>query len=261
MRLRSMEDMLTAEDLVVRRGGTEVLRGVTCALPTGTTALIGRNGAGKTTLLRALLGLLPAASGTVRLDGEKVLATAASRRAFHARLGWMPQDVEFPRGVTVAEAVEYACWLRGGPRRTLRAHRVAALETADLAELARRPADRLSGGQRRRLGLACALAGDPDVVVLDEPTAGLDPLQREEIMGAVRQASRERTVVVSTHLVEDVLTVADRILVLADGRVVADALLDEIVASGASAEQARAAVTGLIAPRGGACGQTDGAPA
>lgn len=240
--------MLTAEDLVVRRGGTEVLRGVTCALPTGTTALIGRNGAGKTTLLRALLGLLPAASGTVRLSGEQVLATAASRRAFHARLGWMPQDVEFPRGVNVAEAVEYACWLRGRPRRSLRAHREAALETADLTDLARRPADRLSGGQRRRLGLACALAGEPDVLVLDEPTAGLDPVQREEITGAVRAASHGRIVVVSTHLVEDILTVADRVLALDAGRVVADAPLAEIVPATASAEQARAAVTGLISP-------------
>lgn len=237
---------LAAEHLHVRRGGRSVLHGATCGFPRGVTALIGRNGTGKTTLMRSMIGLLPIDSGSVLFHGAPALTSPTALRDLRSRLGWMPQDLSFPKGLRVSEAVDYAAWLRGSPSRDTAGLRRDALEQTDLADLARRRATDLSGGQARRLGLACALVGDPEVLLLDEPTVGLDPIQRACLLEIVRDLGADRTVVISTHLVEDILATAEHVVALAEGRITHASPLQDLVPKGVDAGHATATVTRLL---------------
>lgn len=211
--------MIELDRIDVRLGGRRVLNQVDCTFPVGVTALVGRNGAGKTTLIRTVCGLIVPNSGAVSIDGANPHAGESSRRKIARRLGWMPQEPRFPGAVRALEAIGYAAWLRGfdGPQSEEAVD--VAVATVGLERLSNRPVRALSGGERRRVALACALVGRPDILLLDEPTVGLDPEQRERLLDAIRADGEERTVIISTHLMEDVLGVADRVVVLDDGRI------------------------------------------
>ncbi|MGJ6980844.1 ABC transporter ATP-binding protein [Aestuariimicrobium soli] len=201
-------------DLVVRRGRAEVLHGLTCEVPRGrVTGLLGPSGGGKTTLLRAIVGVQQVASGGVTVFGH----SAGSADLRH-RIGYVTQAPSIYGDLTVAQNTAHFAALAGKGRAAvdqaigrvgLDSHRSALVE-------------RLSGGQRSRASLACALVGDPDLLVLDEPTVGLDPVLREELWQLFHAlADQGTTLLVSSHVMDEARR-CDRLLLLRDGRLVAD---------------------------------------
>ncbi len=226
-----------ASELTQRYGARPVLHDVTFVLQPGVTGLIGVNGAGKSTLIKLLAtGLVPSA-GSLELFGHPAdRAVAVARR----RIGYMPQSLELPRALRVQDFLAYVAWLRAIPRRDRPELIEEALTAADLLERAGDRVGVLSGGMLRRLLLAQAILGGPDLLLLDEPTAGLDPQQRIRVRRLVDQASEHRTVVVSSHLMSDLVGLADRILMLDEGRVVFDGTVEELGTLGAAVVGAEA---------------------
>lgn len=200
---------------VTRRFGAQTaLAGVDLQLAAGeVTALLGPNGAGKTTLAGVLTGRLKADAGTVTLFDEHPRAPHA-----RARMGIMLQAAGLPESLTVAETVSLqASYFRRSPPLA------ETLARAGLGDLARRRNDKLSGGQKRRVQFAMAIAGKPDFLVLDEPTTGLDAEARRGLWAVVRDAAREGAgVLLTTHLMDEAEALADRIVVIANGRIRAD---------------------------------------
>ncbi|MCP4084624.1 MAG: ATP-binding cassette domain-containing protein, partial [Actinomycetia bacterium] len=182
---------------------------------TGTTCVVGPNGAGKSTLFDLICGLAVPTTGSALVCGD-------------ARLGLLPQDVRLPPRASCEEFLAHVAWLQRVPPNTRTQAVRAALDAVDLRDRASTRIRGLSGGMVRRLGIAQAIVHDPDVVVLDEPTAGLDPLQRASLRRLIADLGTSRCMLVSTHLVEDVRGLADRVLVLNSGDVVFDGLLDEL---------------------------------
>jgi ABC-type multidrug transport system ATPase subunit len=188
--------------------------GVELALGTGVFGLLGPNGAGKTTLLRMLATLLPPHAGTVRLL-DRDPAGHRARREIRRRLGYLPQAQGWYPGFTVAEFVEYFALLKEVPADRAAAVAARAISRVGLADRAGSRMRTLSGGMLRRAGIAQAIVNDPDLLLLDEPTAGLDPGQRVEFRALLRDVGTRAAVVVSTHLVEDVGAACDRVALMA----------------------------------------------
>lgn len=196
------------------------LHDVSLSLARGRTlGLLGVNGAGKSTLLSLLAGAVGADSGELRLDDERLHQGNAG--AWQRRIGWLPQRPPLYPDMTVQENLHFAAELRLGrsPPPPLLAQQ---LERFGLGPLASRLAHRLSGGEAMRLGLACCLVHQPDLLLLDEPTAGLDPLQAQQLRELIRSLAGERAVLIASHLLPDIEQLCDRALLLHRGRVIAD---------------------------------------
>ncbi|OLT25590.1 multidrug ABC transporter ATP-binding protein [Nocardiopsis sp. CNR-923] len=210
---------VTAQDLEFGyRRGRRVLDGLSWTVEPGVTGLIGPNGSGKTTLLSLLVTLLPVGDGRL-LVGDHDLSTHRGRSGARRALGFVPQRFSLAGELTVADTVAYAAWAHGVGRRECGTAARRALDLVDLTSLSGHRTRTLSGGQRQRVGIAAALAHDPRFLVLDEPTAGLDPGQRLRVREVVARLGRDRTVLVATHLIEDVAHVCSRVGVLAGGRI------------------------------------------
>ena len=206
---------VSAHELTVRRGGREVLRGLSFALPAGrVTGLIGPSGGGKTTLMRAVVGVQR------RVRGElMVLGLPAGSAALRRRLGYATQAYAAYDDLTVRENLEYFGALMGARR----AQVGEVIERVDLAGAAGQLVRSLSGGQRSRVSLATALLGEPELLVLDEPTVGLDPLLRERLWSLFRELSAGgATLLVSSHVMEEAGR-CDEVLLLRDGLLLAQA--------------------------------------
>ena len=200
--------MVLLDDVVVRRGRFE-LGPVSTRFDVGVTALLGANGAGKSTLMGAVVGVLAPARGRVEIG------TPDARQKTP---GYLPQDFDAPRRVRVRDYLRFVAWCRSTRRVPVTDHEVTeALRAVGLEDRASWRFGALSGGMRRRVGVAQALIGSPDVIVLDEPTVGLDPVQRTELRELMATLGQERAVLVSTHLAEDVAAIAEQVLILADG--------------------------------------------
>jgi ABC-2 type transport system ATP-binding protein len=184
----------------------------------GVTGLLGPNGAGKTTVLRMMATVLAPDAGRIRLLGHDP-GTPSGRLAIRRRLGYLPQEPGFHRGMTVFEFIDYVAILKEMTDRRSRHDEVRrVIDLVGLAPVSGRRIRAVSGGMRRRVGLAQALLGDPDLVVLDEPTAGLDPQVRMRFRELVSSIGDGRTVVLSTHQTEDVAAICQRVVVLHEGR-------------------------------------------
>ncbi|NKY13006.1 ATP-binding cassette domain-containing protein [Streptomyces somaliensis DSM 40738] len=194
------------------------LDGVHVDFRSGTTALLGPNGAGKTTLLSLLSTARRPHEGTVSLLGEPVGGRVRVRRV-RERIGVLPQSFGYYPRFTVREFVEYAAWLRRVPGGRRRERTREALRLVELEKHADRRMGELSGGMLRRAGIAQAVVNEPALVLLDEPTVGLDPAQRVGFRRLIKDLGERSAVVMSTHLAEDVAHVCDRVHVLLDGRV------------------------------------------
>ncbi len=196
---------------------TLALAGVSLEIGTGITGLLGPNGAGKTTLLRILATVLAPDAGRLRVLGRDP-ARADDRLAIRRRLGYMPQEPGFHRHFTAFEFVDYIAILKEMTDRRARHSEVRrVLELVGLEDVIGRKIKALSGGMRRRVALAQALLGEPELVVLDEPTAGLDPEQRLRFREIVSELAERRTVVLSTHQTEDVAALCGRVVVMSAG--------------------------------------------
>jgi ABC-type multidrug transport system, ATPase component len=205
------------EGLNVRRGGRLVIEDATLEASTGVTALLGPNGAGKTSLLGAITGQFAVDSGQISWQGQRVDGRRST--AFLATLGWLPQTLTFPRRMRVREVLDYAVWLKRTEPKARQSAVQEALLAGDLEDLWDRRVGELSGGEQRRVGLAAATVCDPQVVLLDEPTVGLDPLQREAFHRRIRSAADGRVIILATHLLEDVAATASQVTVIHHGRV------------------------------------------
>lgn len=190
----------------------EVICGIQARFRPGRTVLLGPNGAGKSTLLKLLAGVLKPSSGHIVLDGD-----TATCKAFRAKVGYLPQHVAPVPGLSVQEAVQYAAWLAGLGAKASKSRAAQALDMVGLSHKADVMSTTLSGGQVRRMGLASVLTMTPRVLILDEPTAGLDPAQRYRFREVLGNLSKDLIVVVSTHDVDDVEDTYDVVSILADG--------------------------------------------
>jgi ABC-2 type transport system ATP-binding protein len=210
--------------------GVPALGAVDLDLYPGVVGLLGPNGAGKTTLLRILATVLAPDSGSASILGCDP-ADAAARTDIRRRLGYLPQELSYPRGFTAYGFVDYMAvlkeWTEPGPRRE-QVRR--ALERVSLTERSATRLRALSGGQRRRVGLAQALLGTPELLVLDEPTTGLDPEQRVSLRGVLAEVGRTATVVVATHHTEDVAALCERVAVLDHAAVRFDGTVRDLLA-------------------------------
>ena len=225
-----MRTLVSLSGVAKSYGGTRALDTVDLEIGAGVTGLLGPNGAGKTTLLRIVATSTAPDDGDVRLLGHDPLGTHEELTEARRGLGYLPQELGFPSDMTVFGFVEYVAvlkeWNRAGAR-AREVHRV--LDLVGLADLSTKRVKRLSGGQRRRVGLAQALVGDPRVLVLDEPTTGLDPAQRATLRRTHSTIAAESAVRLSTHQTEDVAALCERVVVLADGRVRFDGAVLDLV--------------------------------
>jgi ABC-2 type transport system ATP-binding protein len=197
------------------------------------TGLLGPNGAGKTTTLRILATVLTRDAGSLRVLGRDP-ADTADRLEIRRRLGYLPQDPGYQRGFTVFEFVDYVAILKEWTERRTRHDEVRrVLDMVGLGDVRGTKIRKLSGGMRRRVGLAQALLGDPELLILDEPTVGLDPQQRLRFRDVISQAGEGRTVLLSTHLTDDVAAICGRIAVIAAGRTVFVGSPSELAATAA----------------------------
>jgi ABC-2 type transport system ATP-binding protein len=223
---------VVVDGLHVFRGSREVLPGISLTVPRGqVVGLLGPNGGGKTTLLRSIVGVQIIAGGTVTVLGEP-----AGSPGLRSRVGYVTQDASVYADLTVRANLNYFAALAGAPRSDVE----RIIETVDLTTELDTRVDRLSGGQRSRVSLAAALVGSPELLVLDEPTVGLDPVLRRDLWAVFRGlASEGTTLLVSSHVMDEA-TRCDRLLLLREGRLLADDSPDGLLArTGApDAEQA-----------------------
>ena len=202
-----------------RFGKVTALDSVDLTVPGGMFGLLGANGAGKTTLMRILAGVLPPTSGEVRIGGYD-LTTRSGLRQVQRRLGYLPQDLGLYPDLSPRQFLDYIGLLKGLDDTTARRRQAAELlEMVGLSEVADRKMKGFSGGMRRRVGIAQALLGDPSLVIVDEPTAGLDPEERVRFRTLLSSLAGDRTVLLSTHIVEDVAQTCSQTAVMAGGRV------------------------------------------
>lgn len=214
--------MIAVRGLRKSFGALEVLRGIDLDVEPGrVTAVVGPNAAGKTTFLKSVVGLVIPDGGDILLDGASVLGSWAYRR----RLGYMPQAARFPDNLVVAELLRLVKDLRGAPA----PHEAELLGTFDLAGTLDRPLRVLSGGTRQRISAALALMFDPDLLVLDEPTVGLDPLSSRRFKDRLAaERARGKTVMLASHVMSDLEEMSDRVVFLVEGRVYFDGTIGEI---------------------------------
>ena len=219
--------MLQIQDVVKTFGKLHAVDGVSLELGPGVVGLIGHNGAGKSTLMQMLATLTRPTRGRILLDGQDIVARPEAMRR---RLGYLPQDFGVYPHLTALEFLQYFAALKGVRDAQRLRH---LLELVNLHEQAHRPAAGFSGGMRQRLGIAQALLNDPDVLIVDEPTAGLDPEERLRFRHLLGDLGRQRLVIVSTHIVSDVENMASRLVILRQGRLVSDTTPDAVLASAA----------------------------
>ncbi len=213
-------------------GSTTAVRQTSVKLQPGVVGLVGPNGAGKTTLLRLLSTSLPPSGGRVVVAGLDVTESHANRIEARRRIGYCPQEVVYPRGMTAASFLDYIAVLKewkNAARRTAEVRRV--LDLVHLGDRGAMKVSKLSGGQRRRLAIAQTLIGQPELLILDEPTTGLDPEQRASLRGLL--SGLAGTVLISTHQTEDVSALCDRVLVIDDGAIHFDGTVPELLATAA----------------------------
>ena len=213
--------MLVIRDLVkIYPGPVTALAGIDLDVPNGMFGLLGPNGAGKTTLMRILAGLLESSSGRATLDGESMLERPEQ---IWEVLGYLPQDFGFFPHLTGEKMLEYLLRLKGvSAPQGLRALCRDLLERVNLSFAGRRKVKTYSGGMRQRLGIAQAIAGNPRLMIVDEPTAGLDPEERLRFYRLLSELAANRIVLLSTHIVEDVAVLCPRFAVIRSGRLVAN---------------------------------------
>ncbi len=199
---------------------------VSATLAPGVTGLLGANGAGKTTLMRMVCDVLRPTGGQILLDGRDASELGDEYRAL---LGYLPQDFGYYPDFSALDFMRYMATLKGFSDRDGRARSMELLDEVGLADDARRKVKTFSGGMRQRLGIAQAMLNDPAILVLDEPTAGLDPKERVRFRNLIAGFAQDKVVILSTHIVSDVEFIANRILVMRQGSFVLDGTPEQVV--------------------------------
>ena len=196
---------------------------VSLQLTNGVYGLIGENGAGKTTFMRMLCGILKPTSGTVTFDGMDV-----SSEEYRAELGYLPQDFGYYPDFNGMDFLLYMASLKGLTKTEAKRKSKKLLELVSLSDVAKKKIATYSGGMKQRLGIAQALLNDPKIIILDEPTAGLDPKERVRFRNLIKELGTESIVLLSTHIVSDIEHIADTVLMMKAGQIVFNGSADEI---------------------------------
>ena len=195
---------------------------------------LGPNGAGKSTTLKVLTAYMPATRGRVRIAGMDVLSKSLEVRQ---KLGYLPESVPVYPEMRVEEFLRFRALLKGVPRRELKKRVEFALDRCGCLNMRRRIIDGLSKGYRQRVGLADAIIHDPPLLILDEPTSGLDPNQRAEVRKLIVELGENKTVMLSSHIIPEVEAVAERVIIIRTGQVVADGTPERLIQEHAGADQ------------------------
>ena len=222
--------MLQVENLHKSFGPVRAVGGATFSIKKGeVVGLLGPNGAGKTTTMRLVTGFLQPDSGTITVQGISVVENPIEVRR---RIGYLPENAPLYHDMEVTEFLTYAMRLRKiDPARQTK-HLKEAIQLCALQEVVGRPIGQLSRGYRQRVGLAQALIHQPPLLILDEPTSGLDPHQIQEIRNLIKEIGKERTVILSTHIMQEVQAVCQRALIIAKGKLVGEGTLEELTQKG-----------------------------
>lgn len=208
--------MITVKSIKKTYGKKEVLHGIDLEMGTGIFGLLGPNGAGKTTLMNIIVGLIRPTSGEVLIDG----ISSMSRKSEHLKkLGYLPQYPEYYKNFTAREFLRYMSALKGIKGKN-NSQIDELLGLVNLSADADRKLGGFSGGMLRRVGLAQALLGDPSVIILDEPTAGLDPIERIRLRNLLSEIAAGRTLIIATHIVPDIEYIANEVILILDGSIV-----------------------------------------
>lgn len=188
---------------------------ISLSLHKGVYGLLGANGAGKTTLMRMICGILKPTGGTITFDGTDV-----GEESYRAILGYLPQDFGYYPEFNATDFLLYLAALKGIPRAQAKRKASELLELVSLQDVSRKRIKTFSGGMKQRLGIAQALLNDPKLLVLDEPTAGLDPKERVRFRNLIEELGKDNIVLLSTHIVSDIEHVADEVLMMKDGQLI-----------------------------------------
>ena len=212
--------MIELDGVTKKYGNLTALRDVSFRVEKNeTVGLLGRNGAGKTTLLNLMTGYFPPTAGQIRIGGKSMREDAAACKRL---IGYLPEKPPLYDEMTVESYLRFVCELREVKRQGIKAHTEEILSLCGLQEVRSRVMGHLSKGYRQRAGIAQALCGAPEILILDEPTVGLDPKQTVEIRDLIRCLSREHTVIFSSHILSEVQQACTRVLILEEGRLVTD---------------------------------------
>jgi len=229
--------MIQVERLSKRYGSIKAVDRLTFAVGRGEiVGLLGPNGAGKTTTMRMLTTFLPPTSGRAVLSGHDVLDESLEVRR---KVGYLPENVPLYHEMRVREYLTFRAKLKDVPRPRRRAEIARVIARCQLGEVEDRILGQLSKGYRQRVGLAEAMVRDPDILILDEPTAGLDPIQIREVRALIRELGDRHTILLSTHVMTEVEAVCGRVIIIAQGRIALDDRLDRLQAENAIAVEAR----------------------
>ena len=199
------------------RGKKKALDEVNIAIPEGIFGLIGRNGAGKTTLMRIIATVMNASSGGVFIDGKEL---KSCKDEFRSSLGYLPQSTKLMPRLNIVEFLDYVCIMKGIKKKKERKEKIAAaIETVGLVGEEKKRLGKYSGGMLRRAGIAQAIIGDPKVLIIDEPTTGLDPEERLYFLNLLSRIAMDRTIIFSTHITADIENLCKNICILEQGQV------------------------------------------
>ena len=227
--------MIEAEGLTKYYGDFAAIRDVTFSIPQGeVVAFLGPNGAGKSTTMKLLTGYLSLSSGTARVAGHDM---TTDRLAGSTRLGYLPENGPLYLDMTPRGLLEFFADARGMSVARKRSRIEAVVELCDLKSVIGKAIGKLSRGYRQRVGMAQALLHEPDVLILDEPTAGLDPIQIREVRDTIRKLGQDKTILLSTHILQEVEAMAGRVLFINEGKLIFDGPTSELTKGGTRLEQ------------------------
>lgn len=205
--------------------GIYALKDFTTELTEGVYGLLGANGAGKTTLINIIVGILGSDGGTVLIDGQDA---GTLGKDFLSKIGYMPQYPFLYRDFTVMDFLLYMCALKGIPAEQGKKRALELLDIVNLSDAKDKKIGALSGGMRQRVGIVQAMLGDPEILILDEPTAGLDPSERIRFRNLISKFARGRTILLATHIVSDVECIAKEIMILKEGSLITQGTTDTL---------------------------------
>lgn len=206
---------LNVDGLIKEYGSKTAVKGISFKLGKGVTGLLGANGAGKTTLIRMMCGILTPTSGSIVYDGISVKS-----EEYRNVLGYLPQDFGYYPEFTGREFLMYFCALKGLEKKAAKARTEELLRIVGLEDMASVKVKKYSGGMKQRLGIAQVMINRPEILILDEPTAGLDPKERVRFRNLIEELGKEAIVLLSTHIVSDIEHIADHIIMMRSGQII-----------------------------------------